>query len=255
MKTILTFFFLTFLINIYAQNSTMDIIYLKNGSVIKGAVIEFIPNEKIKIQTIDGSVFVYTSSEVEKITKEPNVVKPDIPDSNSIKKSTSSYFKKGLMGITEIGTLFADKNANNDKPDFSFNQIIGKRINEHFSIGMGAGIDVNKNILYVPITLDTRIYFIKKRITPFLNIAPGYALLHYTFKDYYVNYTNRGNVVNNTHAFIANLGIGAEFKINKKVGVLINLGGRLIYIPKTSGYKSYENKIGGGGFVKVGICY
>jgi hypothetical protein len=241
--------------NIYAQNSTVDIIYLKNGSIIKGDVIEFIPNEKVKIQTKDGSIFVYTSSEVEKIIKEPNVIKTNILDSSSIKKNSLSYFKKGFLAITEIGALFADKNGNNNKPDFSFNQIIGSRTNEHFSIGMGAGIDANKNILYVPITLDTRIYFIKKRITPFLNIAPGYALLRYTFKNYYVNYTNRGNVVNYTHTFIANLGLGAEFKINKQIGVLINIGGRLIYIPKTSGYRSYENKIGGGGFFKIGISY
>lgn len=48
----------------------IDVVYLKNGSVIKGIIIEQIPNEKLKIQTKDGSVFVYKMEEVAKIAKE-----------------------------------------------------------------------------------------------------------------------------------------------------------------------------------------
>ena len=38
--------------------------------MIRGVVLEQIPNETIKVQTADGSVFVYKMEEVEKITKE-----------------------------------------------------------------------------------------------------------------------------------------------------------------------------------------
>jgi hypothetical protein len=48
----------------------VDVIYLKNGSIIRGMVMEQIPNESIKIQTADGSLFVYKMDEVLKITKE-----------------------------------------------------------------------------------------------------------------------------------------------------------------------------------------
>ena len=47
-----------------------EVVYLKNGSIIKGIVIEQIPGASLKIQTYDGSIFVYPMSEVEKITKE-----------------------------------------------------------------------------------------------------------------------------------------------------------------------------------------
>lgn len=52
------------------QNNLIDIVYLKNGSVLRGVVIEQVPNELIKLQTADGNVFVYQVSEIEKITKE-----------------------------------------------------------------------------------------------------------------------------------------------------------------------------------------
>ena len=45
---------------------TIDIIHLKNGSIIRGLIIEIIPDETIKIETADGSIFVYPFNEVEK---------------------------------------------------------------------------------------------------------------------------------------------------------------------------------------------
>ena len=53
-----------------AQNNTRDVVYLKNGSIIKGEIIELSSNENIKIQTVDGSVYVYPFDQVEKIEKE-----------------------------------------------------------------------------------------------------------------------------------------------------------------------------------------
>ena len=48
-----------------------DVVYLKNGSIVRGTIIEQVINVSLKIQTSDGSVFVYKIDEIEKITKEP----------------------------------------------------------------------------------------------------------------------------------------------------------------------------------------
>lgn len=48
----------------------VDVVYLKNGSIIKGTIIEQVPNVSLKIETRDGSVFVYKIEEIEKMTKE-----------------------------------------------------------------------------------------------------------------------------------------------------------------------------------------
>lgn len=50
--------------------STRDVVYLKNGGVVKGTIIEQVPNQSLKIETSDGSVFVYQMSDIEKIGKE-----------------------------------------------------------------------------------------------------------------------------------------------------------------------------------------
>lgn len=54
----------------FGQGDYNDIVYLKNGSIIRGVIIEQVPNESIKIKTIDGNVFVFQLSEIDKITKD-----------------------------------------------------------------------------------------------------------------------------------------------------------------------------------------
>ncbi len=96
----------------FAQNNYQDVVYLKNGSIIRGVIIEQVPNKSIKIETADGSVFVYQMDEIEKIAKEDKI--------GSIKK-------RGFIGL-ELGAnvpigKFADVNDGSAKTGFQINLI------------------------------------------------------------------------------------------------------------------------------------
>lgn len=54
----------------FAQTSLQDVVYLKNGSIIRGDIIEMVPGETVKIMTADGNVFVHDFAQVEKFAKE-----------------------------------------------------------------------------------------------------------------------------------------------------------------------------------------
>ena len=54
-----------------------DVVYLKDGTIVRGTIIEQIPGESLKIQTQGGSVFLYTLDEIAKIVKEP-VLEPEV---------------------------------------------------------------------------------------------------------------------------------------------------------------------------------
>ena len=47
-----------------------DVVYLKNGGIVRGTVIEQIPDKSLKIARFDGKVFRYKMNEIDKITKE-----------------------------------------------------------------------------------------------------------------------------------------------------------------------------------------
>ena len=70
----------------FAQSSLQDVVYLKNGSIIRGDIVEYTPNDTVKIMTNDGSVFVYDFAQVEKFAKEQPV--------SSINKNAYSVEKK-----------------------------------------------------------------------------------------------------------------------------------------------------------------
>jgi hypothetical protein len=71
-----------------------DVIYLKNGSVIHGIILEQIPDQTIKIKS-DKNVFLFKMSEVAKIVKEEVLVQqsPSQTTSNSILTQTSESIK------------------------------------------------------------------------------------------------------------------------------------------------------------------
>ncbi|MDE0300692.1 MAG: hypothetical protein OXN17_18805 [Candidatus Poribacteria bacterium] len=54
-----------------AQQALEDVVYLKDGTVIRGIIIKQIPGGSITIRTKDGSQFVYSMHDVSVITKEP----------------------------------------------------------------------------------------------------------------------------------------------------------------------------------------
>lgn len=95
MKKLTLVLFILAMASSLAAQEYIDVVYLKNGGRIRGIIIENIPNEKVKIQTSDGSIFVYKYEEIEKFTREESqkTVKPE--------KSEKSE-KKGDMQSNKI---------------------------------------------------------------------------------------------------------------------------------------------------------
>ena len=46
--------------------STIETVYLKNGGLVKGEIIEQVPGQSLKVKTKDGNIFVYQMDEVER---------------------------------------------------------------------------------------------------------------------------------------------------------------------------------------------
>ena len=88
---------------------TKDIVYLKNGSVIKGMILEMIPEKTIKIQTADGNIFVYNMSEVEKVGKEAAAAPAPATETNPPAERTGNEgqrnyeSQRGMQGQNSTG--------------------------------------------------------------------------------------------------------------------------------------------------------
>lgn len=86
--------------SLFAQNQQKDEIHLKNGSIIKGSIVEEIPTQSITIETADGSRFVIKSEEVKRINR-----KQDTP--TKTKRIKGSYYGiSALMSTNFEGVGF-----------------------------------------------------------------------------------------------------------------------------------------------------
>ena len=89
----------------YESQQYEDVVYLKNGSIIRGMIIEQVPNDYLKIRS-GSNVFVYQLSDIEKITKEipPTTVKQTTnykSSYSSLNSYTSQNNRQGfVVGFT-----------------------------------------------------------------------------------------------------------------------------------------------------------
>ncbi len=107
MKKLISFLAFLFILiaanNIIAQTPYKDVVYLKNGSVIKGIIIEQNINVNLKLKTSDGNIFVYDMKDIEKITKEKVVgnkkdisSKSNVNEPNYINTTAKTYREPAL---------------------------------------------------------------------------------------------------------------------------------------------------------------
>jgi hypothetical protein len=93
----------------FAQTQTRDVLYLKNGSVIKGTVTEMNPSTGIKIKTADGSLFVYKMDEILKTEKEEFVGQQINQETSSgvsqeaLESHFKNFFKEKRPALRYIG--------------------------------------------------------------------------------------------------------------------------------------------------------
>lgn len=153
-----------------AQNSYTEVVYLKNGSIIRGVVVEQVPNVSLKIKTADGSIFAYPMAEVEKITKEENTA----INSYRYKKQVKNTLR-GYKGFVDAGYLFDV--SDNDANKFEIATSHGYQFNNYFFVGGGLAVDyyTDLELTSVPVFANFRANFINNKVTPFGDVKLGYT--------------------------------------------------------------------------------
>lgn len=156
-----------------AQNYT-EVVYLKNGSVIKGVIIEQVPNVSLKIKTGDGSLIICQMNEVEKIIKEERYTRDYHTDIDNRKAARNTL--KGYKGFVDFGYIVDLSDYDANKVEISTSH--GYQFNNYFYLGGGVAADfyTDADLIAVPIFVNFRANFINKKVTPFADIKTGYSV-------------------------------------------------------------------------------
>lgn len=112
---------------IYSQNK-IDVVYLKNGSIVKGNIVKIVPKKDIKLTTENGSIFIFKMSDIDKIEKEKrNPVKEKIVKREVVEKpkKKKGKFWKSLGKFTTNVLDEAAKNNTNKPTNNEIEENIG----------------------------------------------------------------------------------------------------------------------------------
>jgi hypothetical protein len=83
-----------------------DVVYLHDGSVIRGVIVEQVPGESILIETVDGNRFRYQMDQIQRMTREPSVggpLNPPPPQAPVLLQSPKSPGTATVLSLLIVG--------------------------------------------------------------------------------------------------------------------------------------------------------
>lgn len=189
MKACLTFAVFFFSLQLlFAQQSSQDVIYLKDGTAYWGTIIDEGVSSRVMIRLSGGNVVVVEGRDIERIErgkKDTNKLTPKKKKAEPEKKSSKlpkapreyAFEEKGLYHATSIGALMG-KEENSNPMGLAIHHTTGYLFNRWIGAGLGIGFDhyaTGGTESVLPVFGELRGYLSKKKIAPFYAISGGYG--------------------------------------------------------------------------------
>lgn len=216
--TILILFMLIAALGFSQENQ--DQVILKDGTIYQGAIAELIPDSLVTIKLVDGRVKTIPFSEIDLVkNKGKKMITP----------REKKYYIKGNLGI-----LLGNSQYNLEK-SFLFETTGGYK-HKKWSAGLGTGVNVLYQIMYLPTLAEIEYTFSTSKTSPYLNIQGGRAFnLAYNDNNnypYYYNGYKNGNFIGGN--------IGLKHYISDQLGLIFEAGYRYYKLHK-KGNESFYN--------------
>jgi hypothetical protein len=209
----------------HSEEAFEDVVYLKNGGVIRGMIIEQKIGKFIKIKTYDNRVLVFDFNEVDNIVKEP------IQEKNYIEQKTKLAIEQHtISAISYCGILRVGLRYGEDHALFNANFINGAKFGNGFSSGIGLGFDNYPNGNMLPLFLDMRGYFIVKPAILSTYLDAGYSF------GWIKNYDG-----GNFGGLMLALGIGLHSPYNGGLSGFFNIGYKMQSAKEYWTYLNYDH--------------
>jgi len=228
-------------LSVKAQSGMEDVVYLNNGSVLRGIIVEQVPNKSLKVQIAGGSIFQVEIADVERITKEqplsvfPGNAAPDRSareprrqDSAVVREPWTPARRKGYFLQGQLLLELAQGGVR---------VINGYKFGRFGYLGLGVGLDLSGPSIshaydyhwgngsyggtgvYLPVFVHYAGDILNRRVTPFYAVELGYAALLRDSDSYWSNNDRvRGGVMGGG-------GIGVKFNTRRRLNMslLFNL--------------------------------
>ena len=184
-----------------AQTNRQDAVYLRNGSIIRGKVLENVVGKYTRIETVGRNVLVIPETDIERLALDEPVPQKERTDPKPF----------GYTALADLGFMGGDENT------MSLMLINGYQFKNRISVGAGFGIEKFKEQV-IPVFADVRYNFLKGEITPFVYLQAGYS--------YPLGKSAAGNTTDIKGGALINPGIGLRLNFTTHNALIFSLGWR-----------------------------
>ena len=194
----LSLFFLIPLVS-SAQSQLEDVVYLKNGGVLRGEIIEMNRNEWLKIEIAGRNIFVVMMDEVSEIKTEV------IP------------FRRHYKEAGYINRSGVDLLSGQGSSSIRIYTVNGYQFTPGFSAGFGLGVSTyNDPLTLIPFFADLNYRLIESNTLPFIFVKFGY--------NFSINHDDDFEIDDHRGGLLFNAGVGIVFNLSSGFGWYINAG-------------------------------
>ena len=173
---IILIFFFAYSIGFCQDQNTTQTIFMKAGFQFPGEVIDYSKNF-FYIKTQYGGIVKLNKNRIERIVKTEDI-EEDIQNSFTPLVSPKNFEKRGLYNVS-YGSYNSSEsvfNENMQRQGLGLHHTVGHQYSQYFGVGLGIGFqNMDSGQSIIPITLNLRGYLREHKISPYYNIAAGYA--------------------------------------------------------------------------------
>lgn len=184
MKHILLLFFALLPLAMQAQQSTpnegcVDLVYMKDGSIYRGKIVEQAPDGPVVIQTWSGLIMHLPAKKVRRIVQK-------CPEDASSKHPAAprpySFKERGWYNATHLSCVTGNTWNGGVATGFSLHNSTGYAFSRWIGLGLGLGVDtyspylLNINQPTYPVFLEARGYLMAKPVSPFYAAGAGWGI-------------------------------------------------------------------------------
>lgn len=167
------------------ESELTDIVYLKDGSVLKGLIVSYEQGVNLDFELQGGEKIVIPDADIAKIVQDVNEPKANSYDGLAKMRSQPKeppvyeFRERGFYNYTTIGSLNT-RAANEFRMGVSFHNVSGMQFSRWFGVGLGVGIETygtdDDEVIY-PVFAEFRGYFTKKIKAPYYSVSGGYGFM------------------------------------------------------------------------------
>lgn len=165
--------------NLFAQSpsiATEDVVYLKNGGIYRGRMLDTMGGKTIRIELAGKDVYVVNTADIERVEMEKNY-------RDRYRRIVNAVKQKGFYHVSEVfldmwgvsNKHYGPYDYYNEQGRVGLSIVNGYRFHPMLNLGIRTGIEAYDGVLFFPLAVEIRSFIGKERTVPYFFATGGYS--------------------------------------------------------------------------------